>query len=161
MFDQVPPAAEDDPIVLRPSAGAARVWMALAAFFVFALIRGYLGAATTAGRIGVIIFTGTCIALFLWAAVYMLTHRPTMSISASQITWAKATTARTKVAGPQVLVLERSAGQDLMFVTWRRGNRTYANGLTIAGTGTTLPIRIFNPNQVRQACRAKGWHFRT
>jgi hypothetical protein len=58
MFDQVRPAAEDDPIVLRPSAGAAWVWVALAAFFVFALIRGYLGAATTAGRIGVVIFTG-------------------------------------------------------------------------------------------------------
>jgi hypothetical protein len=52
MFDQVPPASKDDPIVLRPSAGAAWVWMVLAAFFAFALIRGYLGAATTAGRIG-------------------------------------------------------------------------------------------------------------
>jgi hypothetical protein len=159
MFDQVPPASQDDSIVLRPSAGAAWVWVVLAAFFAFALVRGYLGAGTTGGRIGVVIFMGACVALAGWAAAYMVTHRPTMSISASQITWAKAATARTRAAGPEVLVLDRSAGQDLRLLTTSRGTRTYANGLTIAGAGTTLPIRTFDPNQVRQACRAKGWQF--
>jgi hypothetical protein len=159
MFDQVPPASEDDPIVLRPSAGAAWVWMVLAVFFAFALIRGYLGAATTGGRIGVVIFMGACSALALWAAVYMVTHRPTMSISASEITWTKATTAKTRAVAPQILVLERSSGKDLKLLTSSRGNRKYANGLTIQGTGTTLPIRTFDPNQVKRACLTKGWQF--
>jgi hypothetical protein len=121
MFDQVPPASDDDPIVLRPSAGVAWVWAVLAAFFGFALIRGYLGAATTGGRIGVVIFMGACIALAGWAAVYMVTHRPAMSISASQITWAKATTARTRAADPQILVLDHSGGKDLKLLTASRG----------------------------------------
>jgi hypothetical protein len=146
-------------VILRASAGAAWVWAVLAAFFAFALVRGYLGAATTAGRIGVVVFMGSCIGLVLWAAVYMVMHRSTMSISANEIIYAKAATARTRAAGPQMLVLDRSSGSDLRMLTVSRGNRKYATGLTIDGSGTTLPIRTFDPNLVRQACLAKGWRF--
>jgi hypothetical protein len=87
-------------------------------------------------------------------------HAPPDHVGLGQrVTWAKAATARTRAAGPEVLVLDRSAGQDLRLLTTSRGTRTYANGLTIAGAGTTLPIRTFDPNQVRQACLAKGWQF--
>jgi len=155
MSYQVPSASADNPIVLRASAGAAWVWVVLAAFFAFALVRGYLGAATTAGHIGVVIFVGSCIGLFVWAAAYMLMHRSTISISASQIIYARATTRR---ADRQILVLDRSSG-DLGVLTARRGNRTYVTGLTIHGSGTTLPVRTFDPNLVRKACRSKGWQF--
>jgi hypothetical protein len=100
MSGQVPPAPADDPIALRPSAAAAWAWMVLAAFFTFALIRGYLGAATTTGRIRAVISMGACTAPAPWAAAYMVTHRPALSITASQITWAKATTARTRGRRP-------------------------------------------------------------
>jgi hypothetical protein len=159
MFDQVPSATADNPIVLRASAGAAWAWAIFAAFFAFALVRGYLGAATTAGRVGVVVFMGSCTGLALWAAVYIARRRSTMSISAGEIVYAKATTARTRAAGPEMLVLDRSAGNDLRVLTVSRGNRKYVTGLTIQGTGTTLPIRTFDPNRVRRACLAKGWQF--
>jgi hypothetical protein len=159
MFDQVPPDSGDRPIVLHASAGAAWVWVVLAAFFAFALVRGYLGAATAAGRIGVVVFMGSCIGLALWAAVYMVRNRSTMSISANEIIYAKATTARTKATGPEILVLDRASGNDLRVLTVSRGSRKYVTGLTIHGSGTTLPVRTFDPNLVRKACLAKGWQF--
>ena len=160
MFDQVPSASADNPIVLRANASVAWAWVIFAAFFAFALVRGYLGAATTAGRIGVVVFMGACIGVFLWAGIYMITHRATMSISAGQITYARPVTARTRAAGPEILVLDRSSGNDLTMLTVKRGSRKYATGLTIHGSGTTMPIRTFDPNQVRKACIAKGWQVR-
>jgi hypothetical protein len=159
MFDQVPSSSAETPIVLRANAGAAWVWAVLAAFFAFALVRGFLGAATTAGRIGVVVFMGVCIGLSLWAGIYMVTHRSTVSVSTSEIIYAKAATAKTRAVGAEMLVLDRSSGSGLKMLTASRGSRKYATGLTIHGSGTTLPIRTFDPNQVRRACLAKGWQF--
>ncbi|HUC58920.1 MAG TPA: hypothetical protein VMA95_16075 [Streptosporangiaceae bacterium] len=159
MFDQVPSGSADSPIVLRANASMAWAWVLFAAVFAFALVRGYLGAATTAGRIGAVAFMGSCVVLLLWAAIYMVLRRPTMEISASEIVFAKAQTARTRAAGPQVLVLDRSSGSDLRVLTRTRGTRRYVTGLTLHGSGTTLPIGTFVFDQVKQACLAKGWQF--
>ncbi len=142
--------------MLRANASVAWVFVFFAALAAFALVRGYLGAATTAGRIGTIIFMGVIICLLAWPAIYMATHRPTMSISADSITYAKATSARTAV--PQVLVLDRSSGNDLRVVTAIRRGGKYT-GLTIQGSGTILSLQLFDVSAVRRACIAKGWQF--
>jgi len=159
MFDQGRPDSGDNPIVLRASAGASWAFVIFAAVFAVALVRGYLGAATMAGRIGTIFFTGVPICLLAWAAVFMATHRSTMSISADAITYAKAASARTRAAVPQMLVLDRSSGNDLRVVQATRQGRKYAVGLTIHGSGMTLPLATFGVSRVRRACIAKGWQF--
>jgi hypothetical protein len=58
MFDQGPPQSGDSPIVLRASAAVSWAFVVFAVVFAFVLVRGYLGAATTAGRIGTILFMG-------------------------------------------------------------------------------------------------------
>jgi hypothetical protein len=160
MFDQ--PALSqsgDDPVVLRASAGASWAFAVFAAVFAFALARGYVGAATTAGRIGVIAIMGVGIVFCGWAALYMAFRRPTLSISASAITYAKAASARTRAIGGQALVLDRSSGTDLRVVTATRRGRAFIAGLTIPGSGTTLPVASFGVSRVRKACIAKGWRF--
>jgi len=151
--------SEDNPIILRANNGV-YIWFAiLGAFFAFALVRGYLGAATTGSQIEAIILMGVPTCLCIWIAVFVATHRATMSISAGAITYAKPVRARTRaVGGPSVLKIDRSLGSDLTVVANTPGRRSVA-GLTIRGSGTTLPISTFDFSSVRRACLAKGWQF--
>jgi hypothetical protein len=167
MSNQVPPGSGDNATVLRGTAGGSWWFAILTAVFAFALVRGYLGAATTAGRIGTIFLMGLAICFCAWAAIFMVAHRPTMSISAGAITYAKAaTSARSRAAGPETLVLDRSSGNSLSVVTKTRivvrGSRKYRKntiGLTIPGSGITLPMASFGVNRVERACVANGWQF--
>jgi hypothetical protein len=159
MFDQGQPDSGDNPIVMRASVGASWALVIFAAIFAFALVRGYIGASTTAGRIGTIVFMGVPICLLVWAAIFMATRRSTMSISADAITYAKAASARTRAASPQMLVLDRSSGNDLRVVMATRRGRKYVAGLSIHGSGLILPLATFGVSRVRRACIAKGWQF--
>jgi hypothetical protein len=159
MFDQGPPQSGDDPIILRASAGVSWAFVIFAAVFAFGLVRGYLAAASTSGRIGITFIMGVPICLCAWVAIYGATRRSTMSISANAITYAKAATAKTRAAVPQVLVLDRSSGSDLRVVTQTRQGRKYMAGLTIQGSSMILPLATFGVSRVRRACIAKGWQF--
>jgi hypothetical protein len=159
MFDQVPPQSGDNPILLRATAAGSWTFVILAAVCAFALVRGYLGAATTAGRIGAILFMGVFICLFVWAAIFLAMHRSTMSIAAGAITYAKAASGKTRAATPQVLVLDRSSGSDLRVVTAIRQGRKVVVGFTIQGSGIILPMAPFGFSRVRRTCIAKGWQF--
>jgi hypothetical protein len=159
MFDQGSPDPGDNPIVLRAATFPFWFFVILAALFAIALARGAPDAATTAGRIGTIFFMGAPLCLCVWAAIFMAMHRPTMSISASAITYARAASARTRAAGGQTLVLDRSLGNDLRLVTLTRRGAKQAPRLTIHGSGTTLPLITFGVSRVRSACIAKGWEF--
>jgi hypothetical protein len=159
MFDQRPPGSGDNPIVLRATNFPFWFFVILGAVFAIAIARGAPDAATTAGRIGTIIFMGVPLCLCAWAAIFLATHRPTMSISASAITYDRAASARTKAAGGQKLVLDRSLGNDLRLVTLTRRGAKQAPRLTIHGSGTSLPLSTFGLSRVRSACIAKGWQF--
>jgi hypothetical protein len=159
-FDQAPPRqSQDKPIILKASAGVSLAIAIFAAFFAFALARGYAGAATTAGRIGTVIFMGACVVLCAWVAIVLFTHRSTLTISDSTIIYAKAASARTRAAGGQMLVLDRASGNELKVITTTRGNRQLSTGLTIKGSGTRVPLGPFGVSRVRRACIAKGWQF--
>jgi hypothetical protein len=159
MFDQGPLDSRDNPIVLRAATFPSWFFVTLAALFAVAIARGYPDAATTAGRIGTLIFMGVPLCLCVWAAIFFATHRPTMSVSASAITYARSASARTRAAGGQTLVLDRSLGNDLRLVTLTRRGAKQAPRLTIHGIGTSLPLATFGISRVRSACIAKGWQF--
>jgi hypothetical protein len=154
MSDQMPSASADSPIVIRTSARVAWVFVVLAAVVAFALVRGYLDAATIGSRVEPVVILGPFIVFAVWAALYMVRHRSTLSISADEIILARR-------ASPPRLVLDRSSGHDLKMITVTSGyNLKYATGLAIYGGSTTLPIRTFDANLVMDACLARGWRFR-
>jgi hypothetical protein len=156
---QWPQGYGQSPVILRSSTAGTWVFGVLAAVFAFALVRGYLGASTTAGRIGTVIFMGVACALCAWAAVFLLTHRSTLEISADTITYAKYQNARSRATGLRQLVLYRTDGDVLRVVQAGRQGRQQLTGFTIEGSGTTLPLNTFGSRRVRKACLARGWQF--
>jgi hypothetical protein len=163
MFDKPTPAKTDShPVVLRAVSGTWWIFAVVAAFSAFALARGYLSANTSGERIEAIAIMGTAIVLCAWAALTMRFRRPTLTISADAITYARPTSARARavgVGGPS-LALDRSAGSELRLVRVSpTPGRPPMTRLTIPGSGMTLPVVSFDVNRVRRACIAKGWQF--
>jgi hypothetical protein len=161
MPDKPPPAKTDDhPVVLRAESGTWWIFAVVGAFSAFALARGYLGANTTGDRIGAVAIMGTAILLCAWAALTMKFRRPTLTISADAITYARHPSARPRAAKGQALALDRSSGDELRLVVVSPSpGRPPMTRLTIPGSGTTLPVVSFGVNRVRQSCLAKGWRF--
>lgn len=151
----------DRPVVLRPSIGTAWFFAILTPFCAFALVRGYTSAATTGSRIGVAVGMGAVIVFCAWAALTMVLRRPRLSISASAITYSPATPFLTRATGRQALVLHRSSGTDLRIVRFSRPGRPPVSGITIPGSGMTLPVPSFDLARIRTACAASGWRFMT
>jgi hypothetical protein len=161
MFDNpTPPKPDDHPVVLRTESGTWWIFAVVAAFCAFALARGYLGANTTGERIEAVAIMGTAILLCAWAALTMKFRRPTLTISADAITYARQASARARAANGQALALHRSSGSELRLVVVSPSpGRPAMTRLTIPGCGTTLPVVSFGLERVRQACIAKGWRF--
>ena len=158
MMGQGPQDSHQDAITLRASAAGVWLFIVLAAVFAFALVRGYLGAATTAGRIGTVIFMGLATAGSLWGATFIFRHRSALEISADAITYSKSPNAKSMAQRSRQLVLDRTSGDALSVI--KIGNQQrYSQGLTIRGSGTTLPMAAFGVARVKHACTAKGWQF--
>ena len=158
MMGQGPQDSRQDAITLRASAAGAWLFIVLAAVFAFALVRGYLGAATTAGRFGTVIFMGLVTAGSLWAATFLFRHRPTLEISADAITYSKSPNAKSMAVRSRQLVLDRTSG-DVLSVVKIGNQQRYSQGLTIGGSGTIVPMAAFGVARVKHACTAKGWQF--
>ena len=160
MLDKPTPARTDDhPVVLRTQSGAWWIFAVVAAFSAFALARGYLGASTTGEKIEAVAILGPAILFCAWAALMMKFRRPTLTISADSITYARRAPARARAAN-DVLTLDRSAGSELRVVVVSPSpGRPPTTRLTIPGSGTTLPVVSFDVNRVRRACIATGWQF--
>jgi hypothetical protein len=161
MFDKRTPAKTDDhPVVLRTMSGTWWIFAVVGALCAFALARGYLSANTTGERIEAIAIMGTATLLCAWAALTMKFRRPTLTISADAITYARHASARTRTADDRVLALDRSSGNELRLVVVSPSpGRPPMTRLTIQGSGTTLPVVSFGVSRVRQSCIAKGWRF--
>ena len=161
MFDnQTPAEADDHPVVLRTESGTWWIFAVVAVLCAFALARGYLGANSDGERIGAVASMGTAILLCAWAALMMKFRRPTLTISANSVTYARPGSARARAANGGTLALDRSSGSELRLVVVSPSpGRPAMTRLTIPGCGTTLPVVSFGLNRVRQACVAKGWQF--
>ena len=104
---------------------------------------------------------GAVILFCVWAALTMVLRRPRLSISATAITYSPATPFLTRKTGRQPQVLDRSSGTDLQIVRFPRPGRSPVAGLTIPGSGTTLPVPGLDLTRIRTACTAGGWRFLT
>jgi hypothetical protein len=119
--------------------------------FVLAFIRGYPGATTTGGRIAVIVFASALTALLLWIWVKTIRRQAKLEISPEAVTLVE--------AGGKRTTLSRESGDEIL-VTVIGGIRYRTAALTIAGSGTLLPLSFFNLSEIKRQCLATGWRFR-
>lgn len=120
----------------------------LIVIFVLALVRGLAGAQTSAGRVAVIVFAALVIAGLLAAWIVQLARPSRLEITAQAVTLVDARGKRT--------TLSREAGDELKVVI-SGGGRYRRRGLTIAGSGTVIPLGFFSLTQVQRAATAAGW----
>jgi hypothetical protein len=138
--------------VIRPSKiQRDSLFAALVAVFVFAFIRGYPGATTTGGRIAVIVFAGAVTALLLLFWVRTIRKQTLLEVSPETVTLVEPTGKR--------ITLSRESGDEIL-VTVTGGGRYRTAALTIAGSGTLLPLSFFSMSEIKRQCLASGWRFR-
>ena len=122
----------------------------LIAVFILAMVRGITGAGTGGGRIAVIIFTGAVIALLLWGWIRSVMRPSHLEISPAAVTLVE--------PGGQRKTLARESGDEIS-VTIVGGGRYRRSALTIAGSGTVLPLSFFSLPEIERQCVANGWRF--
>jgi hypothetical protein len=138
--------------VIRPSKiQRDSLFAALVAVFVLAFIRGYPGATTTGGRIAVIVFAGAVTALLLLFWVRTIRKQTLLEVTPQAVTLVEPTGKRT--------TLSRESGDEIL-VTVTGGGRYRTAALTIAGSGTLLPLSFFSMSEIKRQCLASGWRFR-
>jgi hypothetical protein len=138
--------------VIRPSKiQRDSLFAALVAVFVLAFIRGYPGATTTGGRIAVIVFAGAVTSLLLLFWVRMIRKQTLLEVTPQAVTLVEPTGKRT--------TLSRESGDEIL-VTVTGGGRYRTAALTIAGSGTLLPLSFFSMSEIKRQCLASGWRFR-
>jgi hypothetical protein len=122
----------------------------LVAVFVLALVRGLTGAGTSGGKIAVIVFTGAVIAFLLWGWIRSIVRPSHLEISPEAV-------ALVEPSG-QRRTLARESGDEIS-VTVVGGGRYRRSALTIAGSGTVIPLSFFSLSEIEQKCVANGWRF--
>jgi hypothetical protein len=138
--------------VIRPSKlQRDALFAALAGVFVFAFVRGYPGATTTGGRIAVIAFAAAVTALLVFLWVRTVRRQTLLEVSPEAVTLVEPTGKRTS--------LSRESGDEIL-VTVTGGGRFRTAALTIAGSGTLLPLSFFSMSEIKRQCLACGWQFR-
>jgi hypothetical protein len=141
------PVGGRDAIVVWQSAVAWIVmYLALIALFVLAIVVSYQNQASTSGKIGVIVFFGLFIALFVFGLVRALRRRCRLEISAERILYVDAM--------DNTLVLDRESGDRLRIFGAGQSGR-----LSNGDFQVKVPLSRFSRNQLRSACAAKRWEF--
>jgi len=147
----------------RPATGAAAVVVlrqsrlqrdglfgALVAVFLVALARGYPHAQTATGRVVLVTFAAVVTAALAVAWARLIRRPCRLEISRQAVTFVD--------GRGSAQVLSRDQGDQLRVV--RLGSGRYRQpGLTIAGTGTRIPLPFFSVREVRRQCLAAGWSF--
>jgi len=138
--------------VIRPSRlQRDGLFCALVLVFILAFVRGYPGATTTDGRIAVSIFAVVVTALLMVFWVRAIRRRTVLVISRDAVTLIEPNGTRTS--------LTRESGDEIL-LTATGGGRYRTAALTIAGSGTLLPLSFFSIGEVKRQCLASGWQFR-
>jgi hypothetical protein len=147
----------------RPASGAAAavvlrqsrlrrdgLFGALVAVFLVALARGYPHAQTATGRVVLVTFAAVVTAALVVAWARLIRRPCRLEISRQAVTFVD--------GRGTAQALSRDQGDQLRVV--RLGGGRYRQpGLTIAGTGTRIPLPFFSVREVRRQCLAVGWSF--
>ncbi len=120
--------------------------------FAVALARGVTGAQSAAGRVAVAVIFGILIVVMARGWI-MIARRPNrLEVTENAVTFVR--------RNGQVSALSRQQGDELRFVKKHAAamSRVWTLGLTIAGTDAVVLLSgFFSRQEVRQACRARGW----
>jgi len=122
----------------------------LEALFLLALVRGYPNAQTTAGRVALVVFVAVVSAVLVLGWIWLIRRPCRLEVSGQAITFVgrRGTTQ----------VLSRDFGDQLRVV--RLGSGRYSHpGLTIVGSGKSIPLSFMSVREVRRQCLAAGWSF--
>jgi hypothetical protein len=123
---------------------------ALIAVFLVALVRGYTGAQTAAGRVAVVVFVSALTAVLAVGWVRLIRRPCRLEVTGQAITFVDGRGA--------TRVLSRESGGRLRIVAVG-GGRVRQPGLTIEGSGTVIALPFFSTKEVRRQCLAAGWSF--
>lgn len=121
----------------------------LTAVFVAALVRGVLGASTSAGRITVAAVFGAIIALIIVVWVFMVRHPALIEVDYESIRYVSGSRRPDKV-------LYAARGRDLRIVSHRNG-RTAAVSLVQVASGEDVALRLFSRKAIRDTVQQYGW----
>jgi hypothetical protein len=138
--------------VVRESAGARDgLYGALTFAFALALVRGVIGASTTAGRIVCALFFGGIVVGGIIVWIWRRRRAPWLEISDDKIVLQRP-------KSTEVRQLTKAPGSQLRFVSV--GSMQYrSTGLTLVGSGIVLPLSFFTRKVVTQACVDHHWEF--
>jgi hypothetical protein len=149
--EQPPETAGDVTVVKESALARDGLFGFLVTVLVAALVRGFIGAHTTAGRIAGTTIFGALVALVAWCWLILRRGPTQLEVSDEVITLVRASP-----KGP--IALLRTWGDDLAFVL-KGGVRFGYWTLMVRGADTVVPLRFFNRKQVKQACLSHGWRF--
>ena len=124
----------------------------LLAVFAAALVRGVVGASTTAGRVAVAVICGAFVAGVLAAFVLVSKRLDRLEVTDQAITYVL-------WSGQNKAVLSRECGDEIRIVRRYSGGWSLIDGLTIQGTDKFIGLPLFSRTEVRRACVARGWRF--
>jgi hypothetical protein len=138
-------------VIRQSSASRDGFFGLMEAVFVLALVRGAIGASTTAGRIGAIVLTSAMIVGWglLWS--FQWRHRSRLEIGDDTI-------AKVDHATPDhPLLIDRSSGDELYFILG--SGRNIFPVLVSQSSGAKLFLAYYSRKSVQAACVAHGWRF--
>jgi hypothetical protein len=123
---------------------------ALEALFLLALVRGYPNAQTATGRVVLVVFVAAVTAVLVFGWTWLIRRQCRLEISGQAITFVDGRGA--------TRVLSRDLGDQLQVVRLGRGRYSHP-GLTIVGSGRSIPLTFISVREVRRQCVAAGWSF--
>ena len=114
-----------------------------------ALVRGLVGAETTAGRVAIAVIFGGILALILAGWIRLARRVDRLEISAETIRY-------TSASGKETHLLSRANGLELRFVAKGAGRFSFL-ALQQVQTGTVVPLHLFARGPIEAACEQNGW----
>ena len=145
-------AAERTPLqrsvlVAERRRGVDVLWGFLTLAFGAALVRGHLGAGTTIGRVAIDVAFGALLAGSISAWVWFRRHPARLEITPEAVVFAH--------RGQRGAVRLAAPGELYVHTTHLGADRLHF--LKVLGSDESIPLQMFDHEEVKAACRASGW----
>jgi hypothetical protein len=124
------------------------LWGFLTLVFGAALVRGHLGAGTTIGRVAVDVAFGALLGGSISAWVWFRRHPARLEITPEAVVFAhRGQRGAVRLAAPGELYIH----------TTHLGTTDRLHFLKVHGSDESIPLQMFDHEEVKAACRASGW----
>jgi hypothetical protein len=145
----LPPSSATVSVVTESRGARDGAFGFLALAFLAAIVRGEIGAHTTAGRIAIGAILGAVEVLLLFAWLRLVRKPDHIEVSDDAVRYVTAN-------GTATHVFDRSAGAELSMVS-RPAGRTNIVELHQSGSSTVMPLRLFTRKSIVSTCETHGW----